>query len=306
MNNPLTRRALCQGIGAAGILAATSQPLHAQSSMHERAIASTGERLPVIGLGTSDVFDVGKGASEREPLEEVLRIQLKAGGSLLDTSPMYGNSEEVAGDLIAKLQFRPKMFLATKVWTRGREAGMQQIENSMRLLKASKLDLIQVHNLLDLDVHLKTLRALKEQGRIRYVGITHYTVASQADLAAVIEREPLDFVQLNYSIATRNAEQRLLPLAAERKVATLINRPFEDGALFGRVRGKPLPPWAAEIDCTSWAQFFLKFIVSHPAVTCVIPATAKPHHMSDNVKGGIGRLPDAKMREQMAKYVADL
>lgn len=274
--------------------------------MHERPIPATGERLPVIGLGTSDVFDVGKSAAEREPLEEVLRIQLQAGGSLLDTSPMYGNSEEVAGDLIAKLQFHPKMFLATKVWTRGREAGMQQIENSMRLLKSTRLDLIQVHNLLDLDVHLKTLRALKEQQRIRYVGITHYTVASQTDLAAVIEREPLDFVQLNYSIVTRNAEQRLLPLAAEKKVATLINRPFEDGALFGRVRGKPLPPWAAEIDCTSWAQFFLKFIVSHPAVTCVIPATAKPHHMSDNVKGGLGRLPDAKMREQMAKHVADL
>lgn len=306
MSISVTRRAVCQALSAAGVLAATGPSLAAESKMHERPIPATGERLPVIGLGTSDVFDVGKSAAEREPLEEVLRIQLQAGGSLLDTSPMYGNSEEVAGDLIAKLQFHPKMFLATKVWTRGREAGMQQIENSMRLLKSTRLDLIQVHNLLDLDVHLKTLRALKEQQRIRYVGITHYTVASQTDLAAVIEREPLDFVQLNYSIVTRNAEQRLLPLAAEKKVATLINRPFEDGALFGRVRGKPLPPWAAEIDCTSWAQFFLKFIVSHPAVTCVIPATAKPHHMSDNVKGGLGRLPDAKMREQMAKHVADL
>lgn len=306
MSISVTRRAVCQALSAAGVLAATGPSLAAESKMHERPIPATGERLPVIGLGTSDVFDVGKSAAEREPLEEVLRIQLQAGGSLLDTSPMYGNSEEVAGDLIAKLQFHPKMFLATKVWTRGREAGMQQIENSMRLLKSTRLDLIQVHNLLDLDVHLKTLRALKEQQRIRYVGITHYTVASQSDLAAVIEREPLDFVQLNYSIVTRNAEQRLLPLAAEKKVATLINRPFEDGALFGRVRGKPLPPWAAEIDCTSWAQFFLKFIVSHPAVTCVIPATAKPHHMSDNVKGGLGRLPDAKMREQMAKHVADL
>lgn len=306
MSISVTRRAVCQALSAAGVLAATGPSLAAESKMHERPIPATGERLPVIGLGTSDVFDVGKSAAEREPLEEVLRIQLQAGGSLLDTSPMYGNSEEVAGDLIAKLQFHPKMFLATKVWTRGREAGMQQIENSMRLLKSTRLDLIQVHNLLDLDVHLKTLRALKEQQRIRYVGITHYTVASQSDLAAVIEREPLDFVQLNYSIVTRNAEQRLLPLAAEKKVATLINRPFEDGALFGRVRGQPLPPWAAEIDCTSWAQFFLKFIVSHPAVTCVIPATAKPHHMSDNVKGGLGRLPDAKMREQMAKHVADL
>ncbi|NJO13192.1 MAG: aldo/keto reductase, partial [Gammaproteobacteria bacterium] len=164
----------------------------------------------------------------------------------------------------------------------------------------------QVHNLLDLDTHLQTLRALKEQERIRYVGITHYTVASHESLQRVIEREPLDFVQLNYSIVTRDAEQRLLPLAAERKVATLINRPFEDGALFARVRGKPLPPWAAEIGCATWAQFFLKFIVSHPAVTCVIPATAKPHHMHDNVQAGQGVMPDEKMRARMAQHVASL
>jgi len=311
--NLLQRRQFLKTLGAAGAVAALPEAIPAAWANHteaadmlERSIPSTGERLPVIGLGTSNVFDVGTEARDRKPLQEVLHIQLDGGGSLLDTSPMYGRSEEVAGDLIASAQARSKMFLATKVWTRGREAGLQQIETSMRLLKSKSLDLIQVHNLLDLDTHLETLRKLKEEKRIRYLGITHYTVASHADLQRVIESEPLDFVQFNYSIVTRDAEQRLLPLAAERKVATLINRPFEDGALFARVKGKALPPWAAEIDCTSWAQFFLKFIVSHPAVTCVIPATAKPDHMRDNVKAGIGRMPDQKMRERMAQHVASL
>jgi diketogulonate reductase-like aldo/keto reductase len=308
MSRGCNRRTFCQTLGATGTLAALAPAWahHSEAGMLERAIPSTGERLPVIGLGTSDVFDTGSSAKARAPLEKVLQILLEGGGSLLDTSPMYGRAEEVSGDLIGQQQVRSRMFIATKVWTRGREAGLQQIENSMRLLKAPKLDLIQVHNLLDLDTQLATLRGLKDEGRIRYVGITHYTVASHDDLEAVIRREPLDFVQLNYSIVTRDAEQRLLPLAAERKVAVLINRPFEDGALFGRVRGKSLPPWSADIDCTSWAQFFLKFIASHPSVTCIIPATAKPDHMRDNVLGGQGGMPDQKMRERMAQYVASL
>lgn len=274
--------------------------------MLKRKIPSTGEELPVIGLGTSGVFDVGGGSVERAPLTEVLNILTSAGGALVDTSPMYGRAEAVSGDLIASLSLRPRMFIATKVWTRGKDAGLQQIENSMRLLKVPKLDLVQVHNLLDLPTQLANLRALKQQGKIRYIGITHYTVASHADLEDLIREEQLDFVQFNYSIATREAEQRLLPLAAERKVATLINRPFEDGALFSRTRGKELPGWAADIDCTSWGQFFLKFIVSHPAVTCVIPATANPAHMRNNVAAGQGRLPDEKMRERMALYMATL
>lgn len=308
MNRGCNRRTFCQALGAVGTLAAVApaRAHHSEAHMLERAIPSTGERLPVIGLGTSNVFDAGSSAAERAPLQKVLQLLLEGGGSLLDTSPMYGRAEEVSGDLIAREQLRSRMFIATKVWTRGREAGLQQIENSMRLLKASKLDLIQVHNLLDLDTQLATLRRLKDDGRIRYVGITHYTVASHDDLESVIRSEPLDFVQLNYSIVTRDAEERLLPLAAERKVAVLINRPFEDGALFGRVRGKALPPWAAEIDCNSWAQIFLKFIASHPAVTCIIPATAKPDHMRDNVQAGQGRMPDQKMRERMAQYVASL
>jgi diketogulonate reductase-like aldo/keto reductase len=274
--------------------------------MLRRNIPSTGEALPVIGLGTSDVFDVSGNGAERAPLAEVLRALVDGGGSLLDTSPMYGRAEAVAGDLLRELELRPRMFVATKVWTRGRERGQQQIEESMKLLRSPKLDLVQVHNLVDLDTQLATLRSLRERGRIRYIGITHYTVSSHADLEQVLLREPLDFVQLNYSLATRAAEQRLLPLAAERKVAVLVNRPFEDGALFGKVRGKQLPAWAAEFDCASWAQFFLKFIIGHPAVTCVIPATAKPTHMRDNAAAGHGRMPDGRMRERMAQYVAAL
>ncbi len=308
MHHRYDRRTFCQAIGAAAALAAIA-PARAEADragMLARPIPTTGERLPVIGLGTSGVFDVGADVSERAPLREVLDILIGSGGSLLDTSPMYGRAEEVAGDLVAAEQLRSRMFLATKVWTRGREAGLEQIETSMKLLRSPKLDLVQVHNLVDLDTQLATLRGLKEQGRVRYIGVTHYTVASYDDLERVLKKEQLDFVQFNYSIGTREAERRLLPLAAERKVAVLVNRPFEDGALFNRVRGQALPAWAAEIDCASWAQFFLKFIAGHPSVTCVIPATSKPRHMRDNAAAGHGRMPDGKMRERMANYVASL
>jgi len=308
MNHRYDRRTFCQAIGAAAALAAIA-PARGEpddAGMLRRTIPSTGERLPVVGLGTSGAFDVGPDPAERAPLQEVLDILVGSGGSLLDTSPMYGRAEDVAGDLIAGQRLRSRMFLATKVWTRGREAGLEQIEASMRLLRSPKLDLVQVHNLVDLDTQLATLRELKKQGRVRYLGVTHYTVASHADLESVLRKEALDFVQFNYSIGTRSAEARLLPLAVERNVAVLVNRPFEDGALFDRVRGKDLPPWAAEIDCESWAQFFLKFILGHPSVTCVIPATAKPRHMRDNAAAGRGRMPDMEMRERMAKYVASL
>lgn len=303
-----SRRQFCQVLSAGAAVAAWTPAgqLRAETAMLKRKIPSTGEELPVIGLGTSGVFDVGGSSAERAPLTEVLKILTDTGGSLLDTSPMYNRAEAVAGDLVAAQGLRNRMFIATKVWTRGKDAGMQQIETSMRLLKTSKLDLVQVHNLLDLQTQLANVRALKSAGKVRYTGITHYTVASHTDLESVIRSEPVDFVQLNYSIVTRQAEQRLLPLAAERKVAVLVNRPFEDGALFARVRGKPLPAWANEIDCDSWAQFFLKFIVSHPAVTCVIPATARPDHMADNVRAGLGKMPDDKMRERMAAHVAAL
>jgi diketogulonate reductase-like aldo/keto reductase len=233
----------------------------------------------------------------------VLEAFFGAGARLIDTSPMYSTAERVLGELLSD-PMRRRAFLATKVWTRGEHAGIEQMTYSAQLLRRERLDLIQVHNLLDLDTQLKTLYSWKDAGRVRYVGVTHYTVSAHADLARALERYRLDFVQLNYSPVTRAAEQRLLPLAAERGVAVLVNRPFEDGALFAAVRGKPLPAWAADIDAASWGQLALKFIASHPAVTCIIPATGKVAHLEDNLAGGRGRLPDARQREAIAQAFA--
>jgi diketogulonate reductase-like aldo/keto reductase len=268
--------------------------------------SKTGEMLPAVGLGTSRVFDVGTAVAERAPLKEVLRLFVEQGGQVVDTSPMYGAAETVAGDLAAELGVRPKLFLATKVWTTGREAGIRQMETSMKRLGAERLDLIQVHNLVDLATQLATLREWKAQGRVRYIGITHYQDSAHADLERVMRAEDIDFVQLNYSIVSRAAEARLLPLAMERKIGVLVNRPFERADLFDKVKGKALPPWAMEFDCTSWAQFFLKFVLSHPAVTCAIPASGKPKHLMDNMQAGRGRLPDRAMRERMAQVARDL
>ncbi len=226
-----------------------------------------------------------------------------AGARLIDTSPMYSTAEAVLGDLLTP-QMHQRAFLATKVWTRGEASGIEQMQRSAQLLRTQRLDLIQVHNLLDLDTHLKTLRAWKAAGRVRYLGVTHYTVSAHPELERVLAREPLDFVQFNYSPVTRAAEQRLLPLAAERGVAVLVNRPFEDGALFQRVRGKALPAWAAELGVTSWGQLALKFIAAHPAVTCIIPATDKVAHLEDNLVAGRGALPDARQREAIAQAFA--
>ena len=268
-----------------------------------RKIPSSGEELPVIGLGTSGPFEVDASEAKRAPLREVLAAFFAAGGRLIDTSPMYSTAEAVLGDLLTA-QMHQSAFLATKVWTRGQSAGGGQMTHSAQLLKTARLDLIQVHNLLDLDTQLKTLRAWKESGRVRYIGVTHYTVGAHADLARVLEREKLDFVQFNYSPVTRAAEERLLPLAAERGVAVLVNRPFEDGDLFRRTAGKPLPAWAADIDAASWGQLALKFIAAAPQVTCIIPATGKVTHLQDNLDGGRGRLPDARQREAIAQAFA--
>jgi diketogulonate reductase-like aldo/keto reductase len=219
---------------------------------------------------------------------------------------MYGSSESVTGDLAADLNFREQLFIATKVWTSGRDAGIRQMEESFRRLRAKRLDLMQVHNLVDWRTHLATLRKWKEQGKVRYIGVTHYTASAYDDLARVLASEELDFVQLNYSFAEREAERRLLPLAAERRVAVLVNRPFAGGPLFSKVRGKPLPTWAKDIGCATWAQFFLKFIIAHPAVTCAIPATSKVAHLIDNMQAGVGSLPGAAERERMVDYVAAL
>jgi diketogulonate reductase-like aldo/keto reductase len=288
--------------GAAGIGSGTTMA----ETMMQRPIPRTGESLPVIGLGTWQTFDVGPTAAEREPLRHVLGDFIKLGGRVVDSSPMYGRSEHVVGDLAAELKAHKKLFLATKVWTNGRESGIRQMEQSLAKLRASPIDLMQVHNLVDYRTHLVTLRRWKEQGRVRYIGVTHYTESAYDDLAKVIQSEELDFVQLNYSVAERTAERRLLPLAAERGLAVLVNRPFAAGGLFRKVSSHPLPAWAVEIDCTSWAQLFLKFVISHPAVTCAIPATSKVEHVRDNMRAGFGRLPDAKMRERIARSIADI
>jgi aryl-alcohol dehydrogenase-like predicted oxidoreductase len=267
-----------------------------------RKIPSTGEEIPVIGLGTSGPFEVGTSKSDRAPLKEVLDGFFGAGARLIDTSPMYSTAEGVLGELLTSSQ-QEKVFLATKVWTRGDREGIEQMKHSAQVLKHPKLDLIQVHNLLDVDTHLKTLRQMKADGRVRYIGITHYTVGSQPDLARIIEREKVDFVQLNYSAATRDAEKRLLPLAADKGVAVLINRPFEDGKMFEQVEGRPLPEWARDIDCTSWGQIFLKYVFSHPAVTAAIPATGKLKHLQDNLAAARGRLPDARQRALIVQEI---
>jgi aryl-alcohol dehydrogenase-like predicted oxidoreductase len=285
---------------------ALALPLHrsitamAAPAMITRPIPSSGEAMPIVGLGTSQVFDVGADAAAREPLREVLRLFLEAGGRIIDTSPMYGRAEAVTGDLVAEAGARPRVFLATKVWTSGRESGIAQIRRSAELLRTDVIDLIQVHNLLDWRTQLATLRQMKEKGEVRYIGITHYTTGALPELARIMQSEPgIDFVQCAYSLATRDAETRLLPVAAERKVAVIVNRPFEDGDLFRRVRGRALPEWAAEFECASWAQLFLKYLFAEPAVTCAIPGTASPAHMADDLKAGFGRLPDAQQRQQI-------
>jgi aryl-alcohol dehydrogenase-like predicted oxidoreductase len=272
-----------------------------------RKIPSSGEALPVIGLGTSGPFEVTADDQARGPLREVLQAFFLGGATLIDTSPMYSTAEAVLGDLLTPAQ-QDKAFVATKVWTpgsggHGEQKGIEQMQRSMSLLKRKRIDLMQVHNLVDLDAHLKTLRNWKAEGRIKYIGITHYTTSSYPDLIEVIQREKLDFVQFNYSVGTREAEKKLLPLCADKGVAVLINRAFEDGNLFTRVQGKALPAWAAEFGAKSWAQVFLKFVLAHPAVTCVIPATGKIRNLVDNLSAGIGALPDAKQRAQIIAAV---
>jgi aryl-alcohol dehydrogenase-like predicted oxidoreductase len=298
--------------GAAAVSAQTgpaAKPAASSDKMLMRRIPSSGEMVPAIGLGTSGPFEVGADRAAREPLREVLRAFFASGATLIDTSPMYSTAEAVLGDLLSAEQ-QSRACIATKVWTpnsggHGEQKGIEQMQRSMALLKHRRIELMQVHNLVDLDAHLKTLRRWKDEGRIRYVGVTHYTTASYPDLISIIEREKLDFVQFNYSVTTREAEKRLLPLCAEKGVAVLVNRAFEDGNLFTRakVQGRPVPPWAAEFGATTWAQVFLKFVLAHPAVTCVIPATGKVKNLLDNLQAGIGPLPDAKQREQIISAV---
>jgi diketogulonate reductase-like aldo/keto reductase len=293
--------AMALSSGAAGAQSASGAQPPRELVKRKIPSAANGESVPVIGMGTWNTFDVGGGASERAPLVKVLEMFYAAGARLIDSSPMYGNAENVTGDLVQQLGKQSSTFYATKVWTSGRDKGLAQIEHSLRAMKTPRLDLLQIHNLVDWRTHVATLRQLKSDGRIRYAGVTHYTVGAHSEIETVLRAERFDFAQFNYSIGTRAAEQRLLPYCQEHGIGVLINRPFEEGGLFTRVRNRKLPGYAKEIGCTSWAQVFLKYIVSHPAVTCVIPATSRPEHMQDNLQAGFAPLPDAALRERMAK-----
>jgi len=281
----------------AGVLGAS------EASMVRRAIPASGQAVPVIGLGTARTFDVDPNdTAAMQPLRGVMRAFHEGGGRVVDSSPMYGRAESVVGTLAADQGIADELFMATKVWTRGKDDGIEQMEQSRQRMGGGRLELIQVHNLVDLRTHLNTLKRWRDEGRVRYIGVTHYTAGYHDDLARIVEREPIDFVQLNYNIATRNAENRLLPACANNGVATLINEPFETGALFGRVSGGEVPQWAREeLGIKSWAQLFLKFIVGHPAVTCAIPATSDPEHAADNIAAARAPLPDQRQRERLAQ-----
>jgi len=300
-----TRRKLLATLAAAPLLLTAmgaSQPV----SPATRPIPSSGEALPLVGLGSWISFNVGNDKAARDASTEVIRSFFQAGGRLLDSSPMYGSAQEVIGYSLSKIGHYPELFAADKVWISGSEKGRVQIEKSRQLWGIERFDLLQVHNLLSWEDHLPTLFAIKASGKLRYVGITTSHGRRHGDMEQLMRSQPLDFVQLTYNLEDREAEQRLLPLALERGIAVIVNRPFQQGALLRRLARHQLPPWTAEIDCTSWAQFALKFVISHPAVTCAIPATSSVAHVLENMGAAMGRLPDKTMRTRMATYVDSL
>ena len=287
------------GIAGAGLLVAGNGAAQSGARMHQRRIPSSGETLPVVGVGTWRTFDAGGKPEDRAPLAEVLRLLFEAGGSVIDTSPMYGSAEAVVGDLLAAANARATAFIATKIWTTGRDNGVAQMRNSMRLLKTDRIDLMQIHNLVDWRAHLPTLRAWKSDGRIRYLGVTHYTQSAHDELESVMRAEKWDFVQINYALDDRAVERKLLPLAADRGIAVIVNQPFGGGGLLRKLMSRKLPDWAGEIGVASWPQLLLKFVLANPAVTCVIPGTSKPEHMKDNLQAGFGAYPDATLLKKM-------
>ncbi|MEF8792521.1 aldo/keto reductase [Thiohalorhabdus sp.] len=309
MNQPwrLTRRTALKllGLGAGALAWPGAWARVPEGSIRKRAVPSSDEQVPVVGVGTARTFDVGRTEAEREPLAAVLRQFFDHGGRVIDTSPMYGQAETVIGDLLARID-HPEPFYATKVWTRGERAGIRQMEQSAERLGTDVIDLMQVHNLVDWQTHLDTLARWQDEGRIRYAGITHYVVSAFDDLERIMKARDLDWVQLPLSLATPDAADRLLPLAADRGIAVVVNRPFENGRLFRRVGDRELPGWAAEFGAESWAQLFLKYILSYPEVTCVIPATSDPAHMADDMRAGYGPLPDAAQRRRMEKLWAEV
>jgi aryl-alcohol dehydrogenase-like predicted oxidoreductase len=303
----MKRRSFLGALGAAGALAARPAGIARAApaaAMQLRAIPASGERLPVIGMGTSGTFEVGESPADRAPLIEVTRLLLATPNSLIDTAPSYGRAEAVVGDILQGGGWRRQAFIATKISARAGEDARAQWRRSLASLRTDKVDLLQVHNLVDWKQNLAFLRELKAAGQVRYVGITHYVDSAHDALADIVQAEKLDFVQVNYSVTSRSAERRLLPLCRDRGVAVLVNRAFEDGRLFGQVKGRALPDWAGEIGCSSWAQIFLKFVLAEPAVTVVIPATSKPGNMADNLAAGSAAMPDARQRERIAALFA--
>jgi len=299
------RRATLRTLGGLAGLALMG-PAMGKEAMHARAIPSSGQSLPVIGIGTWQTFDVGGDAAARATLKEVLRLFFAGGGRAVDSSPMYGSSESVVGETCAALGICEPLFMATKVYTQGRDEGVRQMQRSIERMRAGRMDLMQVHNLVDVEIHTPTLREWKAQQRVRYIGITHYASHAYIEIERLLRTRQYDFVQINYSLAESESDKTILPLAQELGVAVIANRPFAEGAMFRRVRGRALPAWAAELGIASWAQYFLKWIVSHPAVTCTIPGTGKAEHMADNLKAGFGPLPDEAQRRRMAQAYAAL
>ena len=292
---------------AGGVGAAPAAPSSeaVSGALNTRLVPSTGERVPVIGMGTSGSFEVGQSAAELDPLREVLKRFFAAGATLIDTAPTYSVAEDVMGALLAEQGLTSKAWLATKLsGVTGREAGMAQFEDTLRRLKTDKVALLQVHNLGDLKTQMAVARELKAQGKVKYVGVTHYVERAQEEIANVVQAEKPDFLQINYSVTSRGAETTVFPLAQELGCAVMINRAFEDGRLITQVRDKPLPPWAKDVGADSWAQLFLKFVLSHPAVTVVIPATSKVKHQVDNLRAGTGALLDAKQRQALIAALA--
>jgi len=304
------REFLCKLLGLAGL--ASMPPLLmmpnavAAANAILRNIPKTQEKLPVIGMGSHRTFDVSGDPDQLENLTKVLNAFFSNGGALIDSSPMYGNAEKILGDVLAQVTNKSHLFAATKVWTDGKQEGIEQMLRSMQRMRVKRMDLMQIHNLRDWETHLQTLKEWKEQGKIRYIGITTSHGRDHDELISILKKEPFDFVQFSYNVLNREVERYLLPLAQDKGIATIINRPFQKGNLFRLTKGKALPSWASQCDCGSWAQVFLKFVVSHPAVTCIIPATSKVKHMTDNMQAGFGQLPDAKLRQTMIKYMESL
>jgi len=304
----IDRRTVLKGLGACAGMSAlpVSQALAATSPVRRKPIPSSGETIPVIGMGTWITFNVGDDPKARDARAEVMRNLFAAGGSMIDSSPMYGSSQSVVGHGLAQLDAYDEVFSTDKVWTSDGDEGHAQLQASRRLWGVERFDLMQVHNLVAWRDHLPMLQDMKHNGELRYVGVTTSHGRRHNELERVMETEDIDFVQLTYNILDREAETRLLPLAADRGIAVIANRPFRRGALMDRFEPEPLPPWAGEIDCANWAQFLLKFTVSHPALTCAIPATTRVDHVLENMGAARGRMPDAETRERMADYVASL